>query len=303
MAAVLLACDWGTTNLRAWTLDARGEVVDAQAFPCGVSALARGEAATRLRDTVRPALKAEALPAILCGMIGSNLGWRLAPYVDCPADMDDLAAGFVEADAGHEAWIVPGLRCQGLAGAPDVLRGEETQLFGWLAGDPARRKERHIVCHPGTHAKWSVLEDGRVVRFLTAMTGELFAVLSRHSVLKSDADADNEPAFAAGVAAAGAGDALSARLFGARARVVGGDAPADSTRSYLSGLLIGAEVASLPGLLGAADDAPIVLLGDLALCARYARALDLRGRTHTTFDGEAAAIRGLFALHSLARDR
>src|SRR5438477_4894503 len=124
------------------------------------------------------------------------------------------------------------------------MRGEETQILGWLALNPERRDGRHVLCHPGTHAKWVLIEDGRIVRFVTAMTGELFAVLSQHSVLKTDAPADDDAAFDLGLAAADGGGALAARLFTARARVVGGDAPASSTPSYLSGLLIGAEVAS-----------------------------------------------------------
>ncbi|MDB5425835.1 MAG: 2-dehydro-3-deoxygalactonokinase, partial [Phenylobacterium sp.] len=184
-AAVLLACDWGTTNLRAWTLDAQGAVVAGKDFALGVSKLAPGEAGPLFEAEVRPALDARALPAILCGMIGSNLGWRTAPYADCPAGLDELARALTPVT--ELARIVPGLRCEGIAGAPDVMRGEETQLLGWLAQNPDRREGRQVICHPGTHAKWVVVEVGRIVRFVTAMTGELFAVLGRHSVLKSDA--------------------------------------------------------------------------------------------------------------------
>jgi 2-dehydro-3-deoxygalactonokinase len=296
-APALLACDWGTTNLRAWTLDAEGAVVDGRDFELGVSRLAPGEAARRFGEEVRPALGAERLPAILCGMIGSDLGWAPAPYVDCPAALEDLAARLVTVERG-EAWarIVPGVRGPGFGGLGDVMRGEETQLFGWLAQSPERRRGRQVVCHPGTHAKWMIVEDGRLTGFATAMTGELFAVLSRHSVLKSDAPADDEAAFAEGLAAAGEGEALAARLFTVRARVVGQGKPASGASSYLSGLLIGAEVASMPSLLGLAAGTPVALLGDPALCARYARAFAARGMTAETFDGEAAAIAGLFTL-------
>jgi 2-dehydro-3-deoxygalactonokinase len=297
--AVLLACDWGTTNLRAWTLDAAGEVVAERDFELGVSRLAPGEAQRRFEAEVRPALEAQKLPAILCGMIGSNLGWTVAPYVDCPAGLEELARALTPVTA--RAWIVPGLRCRGIAGAPDVMRGEETQLLGWLAGRPDRQAGRHVICHPGTHAKWTLVEDGRIVRFVTAMTGELFAVLSKHSVLKSDASADDEAAFDEGLRAAGDGDALAARLFTARARVVGGQAPAQSTSSYLSGLLIGAEVASVPGLLGERSQT-VVLLGDPTLCHLYARALARRDVRTETFNGEAAATAGLFALHCMGVD-
>src|SRR5206468_2909285 len=152
-----------------------------------------------------------------------------------------------------------------------------------------------LVCHPGTHAKWIQIDDGRVTRFVTAMTGELFAVLSAHGVLKSSAPAQDEDAFDAGLAAAGDGGALATRLFSARARVVEGGAPPDSTPSYLSGLLIGAEAASAPQMLGAAPDAPVVLLGDPALCRWYARALGRQ--VHGIHNGDEATLAGLALLN------
>jgi len=296
--AALLACDWGTTNLRAWSLDGAGRVVARRDFALGVSKLARGEAAARFAAEVRPALDADALPAVLCGMIGSNLGWTVAPYLEAPVGLDDLAGGLV-APEGSAGWvrIAPGVRADGLTAAGDVMRGEETQLFGWLELDPDRARGRHVVCHPGTHAKWMVVEDGRLTRFVTAMTGELFAVLRRHSVLGGEAPAEDAAAFGEGLAAAADGDALAARLFSARARVVGRGAPVESTPSYLSGLLIGAEAASVPKLLGVTPGTPIALLGDAALCALYRRALERRGMPCEVFDGEAAAVAGLFALY------
>jgi len=298
--AELLACDWGTTNLRAWTLDAGGAVVAHREFDLGVSRLQPGEAARRFAEEVRPAMAAEQLPAMLCGMVGSTLGWTVAPYADCRAGLPELADRLIEAAPGVR--IAPGLRCEGIAGAPDVMRGEETQLMGWIAQAPERARGRHVVCHPGTHAKWVLIEDGRIVRFVTAMTGELYAVLSRHSVLKSEGPADDDAAFDEGLAAAGGGEALAARLFTVRARVVGGDAKPASTPSYLSGLLIGAEVAATPRLLGVRGAEPVALLGDAALCGFYRRALDRLGIANQTFDGEAAALAGLFALSTMGAD-
>lgn len=294
---VLLACDWGTTNLRAWTLDAGGEVVTERELSLGVSTLAPGEAGRRFEQEVRPALGAAGLPAILCGMVGSNLGWALAPYADCPAGFADLALAAIQ--VAPQVRIIPGLRCAGLTGAPDVMRGEETQVLGWLAQHSDRQQGRHLICHPGTHAKWVVVENGRIVRFVTAMTGEMFAVLSKHSVLKSDAPANDDAAFEAGLAAAGDGNALLARLFSARSRVAGGDAKAESTPSYVSGLLIGSEVASLPSLLNHGNTT-VNLLGDAALCSRYRHALEKRNIKSETFDGKSAAIAGLLALHRMS---
>jgi 2-dehydro-3-deoxygalactonokinase len=295
MKPALLACDWGTTNLRAWTLDAEGAVLAERDFPLGVSQIAAGEVAGTFEQQVRPALGAQGAPAILCGMVGSNLGWTTVPYRDCPATLADLAGALTDAAPGVR--IVPGVRCSGFNGQGDVMRGEETQLFGWLAQHPEFAKGRRLICHPGTHAKWMVVEHGRLIAFVTAMTGELFAVLRTHSVLRSEAPPDDPAAFDEGLNAAGDGGALAARLFTARARVVGQGKPAVDATSYLSGLLIGADVAASPGLLGCDTAQGVTLLGDARLCGLYARAFDARGVRAEIFDGEAAAVAGLWALH------
>ena len=297
-AGRLLACDWGTTNLRAWVLDAAGQVVRAQDFPLGVSRLAPGEVEARFHDTVRPAMAARALPALLCGMIGSTLGWVVAPYLECPAGLEELRRAMVEVGgSGPRVRIVPGLQGPGLEGAPEVMRGEETQVFGWLSLAPERLRGRHLICHPGTHAKWVVIEDGRIVRFLTAMTGELFDVLRKHSVLRSDAPARSQAAFDLGLQAAGDGGALSARLFSVRTRVVASDMAPEAAPSYLSGLLIGSEVASLPPLLGLEPGSPVSLVGDPGLTLWYERALASAGYRVQVHDGDEAVLAGLRALH------
>jgi 2-dehydro-3-deoxygalactonokinase len=296
MAGALIVCDWGSTSLRAWTLDSAGEVMARATFPLGVNRLAPGEAAHRFDEDVRPRLGAAGLPALMCGAIGSNVGWRAIPYVDCPAALADVAAGV--AAVRDDVWIVPGLRCEGLGAAHDVLRGEETKALGWLALSPSHQHARWLVCQPGTHPKWLVIEDGRIVRFLSAFTGELFAVLSARSILRNDGLADDMEAFDAGVAAAAVGDALLNRIFTARSRVAGSGADPASTGSYLSGLLIGAEVAATPRLLGLEGER-VLLLGDKAACDRYARALDRRGVVTDRTNGEVSVLAGLVAIARL----
>jgi 2-dehydro-3-deoxygalactonokinase len=301
-----LALDWGTTNLRAWVVKADGSADSMQELPFGVSRIGRGEAAACFHDKVRPALNAERLPAIIAGMAGSTLGWLEVPYVDCPADAQSLAAQLTQISGQDPpVAIVPGLRGQGIGG-PDVMRGEETQLIGWLAQDESRRQGRRVVCHPGTHAKWVLVEDGKIVRFITAMTGELFAVMTTHSVLRTDDGPPDDGAFVQGLEAAGDGAALAARLFTARARLVGGGGlKAESVRSYLSGLLIGADVMATPSLLGAPSDMPIALIGDARLCASYKRAMDYMGLAAEVYDGEAAVLSGLrtlFDKSAIAKD-
>lgn len=297
MSAPFLAVDWGTTNCRAWVVDGDGRASPRRDFPLGVAKLAKGEAARRFREEVRPAMGAERLPALMAGMIGSTLGWAEAPYALAPADASALASRVlrIEGEAPPVA-IAPGVRCLRPDGAPDVMRGEETQILGWLAGDPTRRQGARLVYHPGTHGKWARCVDGRLERFATVMTGELFDRLTSGGVLRSDPPPGVEPdweAFDLGLAQAGDGTRLIGQLFTARSRVVGGDLPASAQRDYLSGLLVGADVAAGSALVGAGADEPVVLLGEPALCARFARALDRAGRAHETFDGEAALLAGL----------
>ena len=174
--SAFLACDWGTTNLRAWVVGDDGRALSRREFAeLGVSRLQPGEAAKRFVEQVRPAMQAETLPAILCGMAGSTLGWAVVPYEDAPVGLERLASRLTRVEApGPAVRIVPGVRSAGVAGAPEVMRGEETQALGWVADDAARRRGRRVLCHPGTHAKWIILEDGEIGRFVTAMTGELY---------------------------------------------------------------------------------------------------------------------------------
>jgi 2-dehydro-3-deoxygalactonokinase len=296
-AGSCLALDWGTTNLRAWVLDEQGRVARRRDFALGVGSLASGEAERRFHEEVRPAMDAEALPAILCGMIGSNLGWTAVPYLDCPAGFEQMGRALHRVEApGAPVWIVPGLRAIRPDGSPDVMRGEETHVFGWASEDPARVRGEHLICHPGTHAKWVRMVDGRIETFVTSMTGELFAILRRHSALRVADAQDDEAAFALGLQSAGDGRALASRLFTARSRVVGGDLPAQSAESYLSGLLIGAEAASTPALLGIGAGASVSIIGDLGLCGRYSQALEACGFRTETYDGDEAVLAGLCAL-------
>ncbi len=293
---VLLA-DWGTTNLRAWRLDRVGKVAARADFALGVARLTPGEAAARFESEVRPALAAQDLPALLCGMIGSTLGWTLAPYVDCPASLESLAEGLSSPAPGVR--IVPGLRGPGLIG-PDVMRGEETQILGWLAADPARLSGVHTLCLPGTHAKWVRVEEGRLIRFVTAMTGELYDLLGAQSVLRFAGPPGpiDLVAFDAGVAAAADGGALAARLFGLRGLTLNGGLAAEAASSWLSGLLIGAEIAALQPGFATRTGAAVHLIGATRLCGLYARALAAKDVSCEIADGEEAVLAGLTRIWS-----
>jgi 2-dehydro-3-deoxygalactonokinase len=222
-----------------------------------------------------------------------------APYVDAPAGLADIAERLVTVPKLEPAVrIAPGLRCQRPNGDPDVMRGEETKILGWASMDEARRKGRRLLVLPGTHAKWALLEDGRIVRFITAMSGELFDVLGRHSVLRTEEGPDDPDAFMAGVRTGAEQGPLAAKLFTARSKVVGGGMAKSAVRDYVSGLLVGDETAHLPAMIGAGDDDGCIdLLGDPALCRLYETALQARGVQTAVHDGDEAVLAGLTALY------
>lgn len=227
-----------------------------------------------------------ALPAIASGMIGSAQGWIEAPYASLPADADSVARSLATVpDVGLR--IVPGLAQRDRA--PDVMRGEETQLFGAMREFPAL-SDGGVAVLPGTHAKWARVAGDRVVGFTTYMTGELFAVLARHSILGRLAgpgagDAEPGNAFAQGVRhARDASGGLASVIFSARSAVLVGDLRAEDSLEYLSGMLIGDEIRT--GL--DAGDQPRMLIGEPALCARYAAAFAEFGVGEIAVAGDTA---------------
>ena len=272
----LIALDWGTSNLRASLLGGDGAVLDTRSAAAGVMAVPERRFTEALMSLCGDWLAAHPRHAcIASGMIGSRQGWVEAPYVECPASLADAAARLVRVvfGDGHTLHVVPGLRCVGSDGQFDVMRGEETQLWG--ADLPAGS----CVVLPGTHSKWAWLGDGdRVVGFQTHMTGEVYALLTQHSILGRlmAFDGDFVPAaFDDGVRLGLQQHAhLLHTLFAARTAGLMGQRAPGELPDFLSGILIGAELASARS--GQAAGA-VTLLGDGALCDRYARALGLAG--------------------------
>ena len=272
--ARLIALDWGSTRLRAFLLGADGEVLETRQSDAGASTLHGADAfaqalAALVGDwrVAQPALK-----LLACGMVGSQHGWREAAYVACPADAAALAGQALQLDDGLS--IVPGLVDD--AARPDVMRGEETQIVGALARHPELAADACLVL-PGTHSKWARVRAGRVTGFATHMTGELFALLRQHSVLArlmpADGASPSAPeAFLQGVDAAREEGGLAHQLFAVRTLGLFKRLAAEQLPDYLSGLLIGHEIASELKGEGAASQR-LALVGDPALCARYAQAL------------------------------
>jgi len=291
-----IAGDWGTSRLRLFLCDAHGHVL-ARGEGEGASVpdcAGRFAAAVAAWDSAHGAL-----PAVLGGMVGSTIGWKEVSYLTCPAKPSAIAGAALRFEQGGRAIaIVPGLKCIGPTGAPDVMRGEETQILGALRLHPELARGRHVLCMPGTHAKWVEVRDGAVVRFQTALSGELFEILRKHSVLvRESGEVDvKSPAFAQGLEMARQDADLLHLLFGARARVVSGAAPKADGASYLSGLVLGKDVGTAVKLFEI--DGPVHLICTPGLAALYGAVLKDYGLAHAAIDGDAAALAGLVHIHS-----
>ena len=274
----LIGVDWGTSSFRAYLIDREGAILDRVESDRGILSVAKGDHERVLAAALGAwAQMKERPPILLSGMIGSRQGWVEAPYTPCPAGVREVAAAIATVDAGAlgKIGVAPGVLDADASTGPDVMRGEETQIFGALA---AFKRTGGTFVLPGTHSKWARVEGGRIVSFATYMTGEVFAALRNHTILGRLMEAGQEDGsgFAAGVSAArqlkAPGDLLHAlfmtRTLGLFDRLRPEEAP-----GYLSGLLIGSELlAAAPGDAGGA-----VVIGSPALTARYRQAGALLG--------------------------
>jgi 2-dehydro-3-deoxygalactonokinase len=238
-----VAVDWGTSSIRCWLMSAAGEALAESRGNEGMLHCINTGFAPVLRDQLAKLGAPDGMPVLICGMAGARQGWAEAPYLKTPATLDALHEGAIRVDAPGDIRILPGI-AQARADRPDVMRGEETQLLG--VTEPGFTG---LVCIPGTHSKWVTIEAGHVIAFTTYMTGELFSVISQHSILAHAVEAAVPPSadgrpFREGLATALADPArLTASFFRLRAaQLLGFEQRADGAER-LSGLLIGTEIA------------------------------------------------------------
>ena len=313
MTPAFIGIDWGTTHRRAALIAADGTLVSERVDSDGALAC-KGRFRASLEALIAGWPQADAaLPVVMAGMVGAGIGWQAVPYLDGATPLSDLARHLVrvaEAPADRRWFIAPGYCLAGAApGEVDVMRGEETQLFGALRLlGPVASDGCYVL--PGTHSKWVRLHAGRVVELRTYMTGELFALLRQHGTLASamqtadvaeasglrhDSVAE-DPEFLRGVADAAAGPVLTHALFGARARVVTGALAPGAAAAYVSGLLIGAEWADAQRR--PSREAPVRVIGEPALAALHAACAHHHGRRLESLDArqiQLAAWRALAA--------
>ncbi len=282
-----IAVDWGTTRLRAFLLNAQGAVLERVSRPEGgmqnVPVAGFGAA---LQEAIAPWLRADpTVPVLMAGMVGSRNGWREAPYATTPASASDLARQMIKVDRTDRgtAFIIPGVIHQE-QGRFDVMRGEETLIFGCKIMDGT-------IVLPGTHSKWAGLHGGKITRFATYMTGELFALLRGHSILGRLAlDPEDASGFDRGLAAARQSGGLSHLLFSARADVLAGAMPGEAVGPYISGLLIGAEITGALDVFGSGN---VIVAANGVLEELYGKALQAFQIKATFISPENALIQGL----------
>jgi 2-dehydro-3-deoxygalactonokinase len=282
-----IAVDWGTSSRRVYLID-EGASVSTECDDRGAATVTRD---AYVDEVAAIRSRFGELPMLLAGMVGSDIGWRKVPYVEAPATLATLAEGLAWVD--EKTAIVPGICCRDGARV-DVMRGEEVQLLGAAAAGKVPADA--LLCQPGTHCKWAELKAGAITRFTTAMTGELFSLLSNHGLLARQLTGSVAagPAFLSGVAE-GARRDLAASLFTIRARGLLGLLDESDAASFASGILIGADVAAR---VGANDE--VYIIADLELGALYAAAVDALGGTSHRVDSHAAFVAGISRLWDLA---
>ena len=282
-----IAVDWGTTRLRASLVGAEGAVLGTTQSDAGVQSVAAGGFPAALEAACAPWFAARPdLPVLMAGMVGSRNGWVEAPYAPCPAGPGEIAARLLAVPgAGRDIRIVPGVDCRWADGAYDVMRGEETQALGTGIADG-------LLALPGTHGKWIEMRAGRIHRFATFVTGELFAAVSASFVGRlAEAPHDHEGGAALAAEAARVPGGLTRGLFQARARALAGDLPPRGVRPFLSRLLVEAEIAGALDLFGRPDT--VHLVAGEPQRSVYAAALAQRGLAVQDYDTPAVTLAGL----------
>jgi len=292
-----IAGDWGTTKLRLALCDSAG-IVQRRSGP-GIGQIEQSPEEIFLSLSADWRAEHGRLSAYLCGMVGSRMGWREAPYAPCPANPHSLNRGALSFTTDTIAVsLVPGLACTNPLGAPDVMRGEETQILGALIAHPELAQGRHLLILPGTHTKWVELRDGAIHSFMTVPTGEVFALLRAQSTLGKNVPEDTLPSAAGFAQGLARKQRLLPSLFEVRSRQLTDGMTGADALGFLSGLLIGAEIEgaleSYPGFAAAR------LIGDPALSALYAEALAMHKVDSLALDGGDCAFAGLRSIFKKA---
>ncbi len=310
--SVFIAGDWGNTNLRLYLCSYN------QSQQLEICASQNGPGCIKIENNFEDIFfdlvsgwldQFGPVPVILSGAVGSSIGWHTVPYLDCPAGPEQISNGITKFNVrGLDIWILSGLKTQTILGTPDMMRGEELQLLGWML-TKAQKATEQIVVLPGTHNKWVRVKDNQVQTFVTAFTGELYAVLEEHSVLITQPMGENfsDQFFIQGVELANrleAGQLLNA-FFAIRGRQIQGELAAEDAPSYLSGLLVASDIIGSIGLLQKSGTklSEVTIIGSKMLSHAYQLALGFMDIEAQVCDPTQIALSGYQSVYqSLNRD-
>ena len=288
----LIAADWGSSNLRIWGIDDRGNVINTINNGKGMASLIPSEFEPYLISLIENWLPKEGnakCPIIICGMAGAKTGWKEAAYLKapCPPINKEKIIQVETEDQRISVSIVPGIMQKS---PPDVMRGEETQIAGYLSKNP---DFDGIICLPGTHTKWVHISANEIVSFKTFMTGEIFLSLSERSILKTSVqsnDFDSTSFLEAFEDTYSNPALLSSKLFGLRAADLLENAATKFLKSKLSGYLIGSELAGAKSYWLGQN---IIMIGNNDLCILYQKSLKKLGLNATIENTQNVTLNGL----------
>lgn len=244
-----VAIDWGTSCLRSYLCKVLSDgsiVLMQKSFGLGVNKISNTFEQTLLVNISNWERQYGKFPIFMSGQIGSSIGWKETKYISCPVSPNEVIKNcktFVSAD--HLVRVIPGVSCYLSNNNHEVMRGEELQILGWLLSNPDFKKEKHLICLPGTHTKWVLVEHGKIILFKTAMTGELYDLLVHHSVLIQDEGTEfDHAAFIQGAKFTLKSElgSFTHGLFSVRSKQIFGELSSNQANSYLSGILIGSDV-------------------------------------------------------------
>lgn len=291
----LIAIDWGTTNLRAYLLGSNTEILDTIKCAMGISKVHPPEFPHVFTKITHKWQQEKKLPVVISGMVGSRNGWVDVNYLPCPANLELLAKHLMRPTNSTEApFIVPGVSFK-TSQTEDVMRGEETEIFGALNPNTT------VYCLPGTHSKWVHTQNNSIIKFTTYLSGELFQILSKHSLLKKSCRGtlESNSEFLNGVEQAKNKKGLLANLFNIRSKVLHQRLPAENSKEFLSGLIIGSEL--LHSRSYWENETQVTLIAEVKIATRYQLALQHLQKDAVILPSSLAVTQGLWKIAKLAQ--
>jgi 2-dehydro-3-deoxygalactonokinase len=292
--ATWIAADWGTSHMRAWAIDESGKVFAYSESIEGMKDLQQNEFEPALLRLIEKWIDDKRVtPVVACGMVGARQGWVETPYQKTPCvpiNKNQLTVATTK-DTRIKVTLVPGVMQHEPA---DIMRGEETQIAGFLKFNP---DFDGVVCLPGTHVKWVKVSKGMIKNLTTFMTGELFGVISLNTLLSHSIKGDgwHQKSFEKGLIKGFESPGLiTSELFSLRAESILNGLDSDSARARLSGLLLGVE---LHGAQNYWTRNKVTLIGSEILTKNYQSALELVGGECKLFNIETATLAGLSSVY------